>query len=484
MIDVMKLTNLIKQLPAVSIQGTKERRITMISQDTREDFTDDTLYCAVKGTKVDGHDYIDQAIAQGATTIICQDLPATLDDTVTYIVLDEVHPWIGVIASYFYGNPSQEITMIGVTGTNGKTSVTHMVHESLINCGKQSALIGTISNKINNEAYPTEQSTPSPIQLHAFIRKAVDAGCKYLSMEVSSHALDQHRVAGISFDIAVFTNLTQDHLDYHKTMERYAKAKKLLFDHLGSTATALVNIDDSWSSYMVSDCVASVVHYGKKPSDFTIHNEKHTISGMDITINETTFHTHLIGTFNAYNLTTAYAVLSLLTINEHQRNKAISSLSSPKGRLEIVPTDTDYLCVVDYAHTPDALKNVLTTLKERPHDRLFCVFGCGGDRDTQKRPQMAGIAEQYADIVIVTNDNPRTEDPQNIIHDIEQGFTKSATGHAVIPNRKKAIEYALNEMRESDILLVAGKGHETYQIVGTTKYHFDDREVIINFHST
>jgi UDP-N-acetylmuramoyl-L-alanyl-D-glutamate--2,6-diaminopimelate ligase len=478
----MKLAHLIQQLPVVSIQGTTERMITMVSQDTRENFTDATLYCAVSGTKVDGHDYIDQAIAQGATVIVCQHLPHTLDDTVTYLVLDEVHSWIGVIASHFYGNPSRDITMIGVTGTNGKTSVTHMVHESLLRCGKSSALVGTISNKINNQEYTTEKSTPSPIELHAFIRKAVDAGCKYLSMEVSSHALDQQRVAGISFDIAVFTNLTQDHLDYHKTMERYAEAKKLLFDHLDSRATALVNIDDTWSSYMVSDCRATIVRYGKASSDFTITREEHTLSGMNITINETTFHTNLIGTFNAYNLTTAYGVLSLLGINEEQRNKALSLISSPAGRLEIVPTDNNYLCVVDYAHTPDALKNVLVTLKERDHDRLFCVFGCGGDRDTQKRPQMAAIAEQYADIVIVTNDNPRTEDPQSIINNIEQGFTKSSTGHAVILDRKKAIEYALNEMRDNDILLVAGKGHETYQIVGTTKHHFDDREVILGFH--
>lgn len=478
----MNLRTLVKNIPITQVIGSDNVEVSMLSQDTRESFERGTLYCAVRGTQVDGHDFIDEAIEKGAQSILCSTLPQRVQDEVTYLVCEDVSPWIGVIASQFFGNPSRSLQVIGVTGTNGKTSVVTMLYQTLTLLNERVALLGTIENRIADKVFQAQKTTLSPIELHAFFRKAVDDGCRYLCMEVSSHALDQKRVAGIDFDMAIFTNLSQDHLDYHHTMEEYACTKKKLFDRLGQDKQAIINADDSWSSCMIQECKAKVKEYGSsKKVDYHLVIDSVTRKGTAFSVNEKSIMMSHIGRYNSYNATAVFAALCEYDFDAKDIISALEQVPQAQGRLEIIPSPQDTLCVVDYAHTPDALKNVLETLHSLPHNRIITIFGCGGDRDKTKRPLMAAIAEALSDIIIVTNDNPRTEDPDKIFHDIEAGFQKSSTGHAVIPDREKAIHRALKTMKEKDILLVAGKGHETYQIIGTTKRDFDDREVITSF---
>ena len=474
----MKLSDICAGVALQKTIGSLDRELSMLSQDTREELSDGALYIAVKGTQSDGHDYIGQAIEQGAQAIVCQELPAELDSQVTYLVVEDSQAAVGQLASNFYGNPSSKIKVIGVTGTNGKTSVATSLYQALTYLGEKTALFSTVENIIAAEHLATEHTTGNPIEIHKNIAKAVGASCSYLCMEVSSHALDQHRVDALDFDIAIFTNLTQDHLDYHKTMEAYADAKKKFFDMLKEGRIALVNRDSEYAEHMVRDTKAKVIGYGTTVTDYQITKVNQGSEGQTFEVSSTPIAIKQLGNFNVLNMTAVYASLIELGFKQANVIESLLQVSGAKGRLEMIKGEGDIRAIVDYAHTPDALENVLETLNDIPHRKILTVFGCGGDRDRGKRALMAQVAERLSDIVVVTSDNPRTEDPKQIFEDIEQGFTKSSSGHAVIEDREEAIRRSIAIAKEGDIILVAGKGHEDYQIIGTEKRHFSDYEVL------
>jgi len=477
----MNLSELLNSIETLQIVGDSHKEILAISQDTRDITKRGTLYCALKGHEFDGHDYIDDAIKKGATTIVCKNIPALPVENITYIRVSEPQKNVGLLASCFYGNPSQKMSIVGVTGTNGKTTVAHATYSSLLHLGAQPLLISTAGDFFNGEEVHTEKKASSsiePVTLHRTLAYYLEQGCTHACLEVTSHALDQDRANGISFDIAVFTNLTQDHLDYHKTMEHYSASKKKFFDALTEDAVAITNTDSDYGMYMVKNTKAQVISYGQKDADITLSDITLSQEGQTFTINDKLVTSKQIGVFNAYNTTAVFIALVTLGYSDESIVQSLSHIQSAKGRMQIIPNTTGICAIVDYAHTPDALENVLVTLTDLPHKQIITVFGCGGDRDALKRPQMAQIAEKYSDIVIITNDNPRTEDPEKIIADIAKGFSTENNDHQRIISREEAIEKAVTLASKDDIILVAGKGHEEYQIIGTKKHSFSDQEVL------
>lgn len=441
-----------------------------------------SLFVAVKGTQSDGHQYISKALSLGAVAIVCEVLPESVPDNITFVTVKNSGQALGVIASNFYQNPSEKIKLTGVTGTNGKTTVATLLFKLFTSLGYKCGLISTVENLIVDQVIPSTHTTPDPIQLNELLKKMIASGCTHVFMEVSSHAIDQERIAGLKFVGAIFTNITHDHLDYHHTFENYIKAKKKYFDELGSDAFALVNADDRRGMVMLQNTKATKYSYGlKKVVDFKGKILTNSIEGLELDLAGKTVWFKLIGDFNAYNLLAAYGAAVLLGEDSDQVLVKLSSLKGAVGRFDLVLPGSKKIAIVDYAHTPDALKNVLETIAQfrSGNEQVITVVGCGGNRDRAKRPLMASIACKLSDKVVLTSDNPRDEDPVAIIKEMQTGVTPTEVRKTlVIADREEAIKTACMMANENDIILVAGKGHETYQEIKGVKYPFDDREVV------
>ena len=456
------------------------REFTRITADSRK-VIPGTLFVAVKGYASDGHDYIADAIAKGATGIVCETLPEGLEGKAQFEVVENSRRALAILADEYYGHPSRKLKLVGITGTNGKTTTVTLLYNLFRSMGHKCGLLSTIANYVGDERYETENTTVDPITLNELLSRMVEEGCEYCFMEVSSIGMEQDRVTGLDFAMGIFSNLTHDHLDYHKTFAEYLRCKKLFFDNLPKDAIALVNVDDSHGSVMVQNTRARVVTYSVKGlADHTARIIEQSFEGMQLKIDGTETWCKLIGAHNAYNLLAIYSAAVCLGADRTDTLVALSALESAPGRLENLRGPKDLSVVVDYAHTPDALENVLTTLRSiAPERQLICVFGCGGDRDKTKRPEMAQIAERLADRLVITSDNPRTEDPDAIIEDIKAGLSpKGMAKSLVITNRREAIRTAILTAPESATILLAGKGHETYQIIGHEKTHFDEKEIV------
>jgi UDP-N-acetylmuramoyl-L-alanyl-D-glutamate--2,6-diaminopimelate ligase len=488
---MMKLKEILVNCNLLEIIGEKDLDITMVSFDSRK-VEPGTLFFAVRGTQVDGHAYIDAATEKGATAIVCERLPENLKEGVTYIKVDNSALVLGIGASNFYGNPSHKLKLTGVTGTNGKTTIATLLYRLFTDAGYACGLLSTIENIIDHEVIPSTHTTPDPIELNALLRRMVDHHCEYAFMEVSSHAIDQNRIAGLKFAGGIFTNLTHDHLDYHKTMANYRNAKKKFFDDLPSTAFALTNLDDRNGSVMLQNTKAKKLSYAlKHDADYKgIVLESH-FDGMLMKVNQTEMFTQLVGGFNASNILAIYGAAIALGFDKDELLVEISKLKGANGRFDMVRSDSGIVGIVDYAHTPDALENVLKTINEvmktgnsarTPQNaQLITVVGCGGNRDTTKRPEMAAVAVKLSDKVILTSDNPRDEDPDEIIRQMKEGIAEDEYRKVLsITNRREAIRTAVALANKGDIILLAGKGHEDYQIIKGEKHHFDDKEELSN----
>ncbi len=475
----MKVQDIITNCNLLEIIGNKDLEIVSITFDSRK-VESGTLFFAVKGTQVDGHDYIENAIASGAAAIVCEHLPKKLHDEVTYIKVDHSGYVLGVGASNFYGNPSEHIKLVGVTGTNGKTTIATLLYRLFTDAGYVCGLLSTIENIIDRDVIAATHTTPDPIELNGMLKQMVDKGCEFAFMEVSSHAVAQDRIAGLQFAGGIFTNLTHDHLDYHKTMANYRNAKKKFFDDLPKSAFALTNLDDKNGAYMLQNTRAQKLGYAlKHDADFKGQIMESRFNGMLIKVNGTEMFTQLVGNFNASNILAIAGAAIALGFDKDELLVEISKLRGARGRFEMVGPDSGIVGIVDYAHTPDALQNVLRTINEvRKHNEtLITVVGCGGNRDTTKRPEMAAAAVEMSDRVILTSDNPRNEDPDEIIRQMVTGVADNDRGKVLcITNRREAIRTAAALARKGDIILLAGKGHETYQEIKGVRNHFDDKE--------
>ncbi|MFT7101779.1 MAG: UDP-N-acetylmuramoyl-L-alanyl-D-glutamate--2,6-diaminopimelate ligase [Bacteroidia bacterium] len=441
-----------------------------------------SLFVAVNGTLSNGHDFIEQAIEQGSLAIVCEVLPTELHKEVNYIQVKNSRVAAGMIASNFYENPSDNLKLVGITGTNGKTTTATLLYELFLGLGYKVGLISTVRNLINGIEVAATHTTPDPINLNKLLAEMVDAGCDFCFIEVSSHALHQHRVAGLDFTGAIFTNITHDHLDYHETFGNYITAKKMLFDGLSPKAFALVNLDDKNGQVMVQNTKAKVVSYGlKSMADRKAKVLENNLTGLVLNIDGQEVITRLIGSFNAYNILSVYGAAIELKEEKLQILTTLSNLHSPEGRFEFFKTPNNILGIVDYAHTPDALDNILSTIRElrTGNEKVLTLVGCGGDRDKTKRPEMARIAGEGSDRVILTSDNPRSEEPAQIIEDMKKGLDPVTVRKAVtIIDRAEAIRTACMLAQPGDIILVAGKGHEKYQEIQGVKTPFDDMEIL------
>jgi UDP-N-acetylmuramoyl-L-alanyl-D-glutamate--2,6-diaminopimelate ligase len=463
--------------------GSTNLAIEKITFDSRE-VEKFTLFIAVKGVHTDGHNYINQAIKQGAEAVVCEELPQELNKKITYIKVKDSKRALGIISANFYDNPSEKLTMVGVTGTNGKTTVATLLFNLFSRFGNKCGLLSTVENRIANEIIPSTHTTPDAIQLNKLLSQMVSAGVSHCFMEVSSHAIDQQRIAGLDFNLAIFTNITHDHLDYHKTFNEYIKAKKKFFDNLNENAKALINIDDKHGEVMVQNTKAKVYSYAMKTlADFHVKILENHFDGMLLSIDGQEVWTKLIGEFNAYNILAVYASAVLLGKEKMDVLTNISLLEPVEGRFQYFKTENNIAAIVDYAHTPDALQNVLETIKKirTGNEKVITVVGCGGDRDKEKRPAMAKIASEYSDKVILTSDNPRSENPETIIDEMRTGVEPHNYKKVLsIVNRREAIKTASALATEGDIILVAGKGHEKYQEIKGEKFPFDDYEELKN----
>ncbi len=480
------LKDILYKVALRSTVGDTSIEIASIAFDSRK-VEKGTVFVAVSGTQVDGHQYIAQSIQQGAVAVVCERMPEEVQAGITYLEVEKSAEALGIMASNFYGNPSAKMKVVGITGTNGKTTVVTLLQQLFIKLGYNTGLLSTVNNKINDKIIPATHTTPDAVQLNALMAQMVKEGCTHCFMESSSHAIDQRRIAGIQYAGAVFSNITHDHLDYHKTFENYINAKKKLFDDLASDAFALVNIDDKRGKIMLQNTKASKKTFSlRTASDFrgkvlsnSLEGLEMEIGGKDIPSQQVWF--KLIGDFNAYNLLAAYGVGILLGENPEDVLTQLSDVKPARGRFEQVVSPNGITAIVDYAHTPDALENVLKTIQNvrTKNEQVICIVGCGGDRDKTKRPKMAAIAARYSDKVILTSDNPRSEDPEQIIEDMRAGISPANYKKMLsITNRKEAIRTACMMAQEMDIVLVAGKGHETYQEIKGVKHDFDDFQVI------
>ncbi|WP_394265421.1 UDP-N-acetylmuramoyl-L-alanyl-D-glutamate--2,6-diaminopimelate ligase [Bergeyella zoohelcum] len=477
----MNLHILLRAIPILESFGDLDRAVSHLSFDSRK-ISEGGLYIAVRGVAVDGHQFIGKAIDNGASVIVCENFPEQKNENITYIKVTNTLKTLGILASNFYGNPSEKLKLVGITGTNGKTSVVTLLYDTFKNLGYPSALISTVEYRIVDEILPATHTTPDIITLNKILAQAVEKGCEYAFMEVSSHGIHQHRIEGLHFSIAGFTNITHDHLDYHKTFLEYLNTKKRFFDDLPETAVAITNIDDKNGNVMLQNTKARKKSYAVKTmADYHGKLLEVDFNGMLLHFNGKEFWTTLTGKFNVSNLLLVFAIAHELGFGENEILQALSQLKRVNGRFETIKSDGGIIFVVDYAHTPDALENVLDSINEirTKNERLICVFGCGGDRDKEKRPEMGKVATKKATLSIITSDNPRTEEPSQIIKEIEAGIeAQNFSKYTSIPDRKEAIKMAIKFAEPKDIILVAGKGHETYQEVNGIKHHFDDKEVI------
>ena len=482
-----QLANIVSKLSPVEVIGSTEISISGLFIDSRAVMAN-SLFVAIEGTQVDGHSFIDNAINQGATAIICQTIPTNRRSNITYIRVDSSNAALGHAASAFYDNPSEKLKLVGITGTNGKTTTATLLFRLANALGEKSGLISTVQNQIGKKVIPSTHTTPNAIELNKLLKQMVDENCAYCFMEVSSHAIHQQRIEGLCFTGAIFSNITHDHLDYHKTFKEYIKAKKLFFDNLPKAAFALTNADDKNGMVMVQNTMAKVHTYSlRSMANFKCKIVEQQLHGMLLNIDNIEVWSRLIGNFNAYNILAAYATASLLGFNKEDVLTVLSSMEPVIGRFENMIAPNGVMAIVDYAHTPDALENVLSTVNsiKTIGNRLICVVGAGGNRDKTKRPVMARVALQGSDLVILTSDNPRFEEPADIIADMKQGVDAPSVGKVLtITDRREAIRTACLLANSGDIVLVAGKGHETYQEVKGAKHHFDDKQEVAEIFKT
>lgn len=477
----MLLKELLQTAGKYEISGSDEIEINGIEIDSRK-IKDGNAFIAIRGTQADGHDYISKAIELGAKAIICEKLPEMTIEGITYAIFSDTEDAVGKIATTFYGNPTEKLDLVGVTGTNGKTTIATLLYNMFRAFGYKAGLISTVCNYIDGEAIPTEHTTPDPITLNQLLGRMADEGCKYAFMEVSSHSVAQKRIGGLKFAGGIFTNLTRDHLDYHKTVENYLKAKKAFFDGLPKTAFALTNADDKNGMVMVQNTKAKVATYSLRTmADFKGKVLEDGFEGMLLDINNTEVNVQFIGRFNAYNLLAVYGAASLLSKKPEDILLQLSTLKPVSGRFDSLRSPEGYTAIVDYAHTPDALTNVLDAIHDvlKGRGKVITVVGAGGNRDKGKRPIMAKESVRQSDKVIITSDNPRFEEPQDIINDMLAGLNKDEMKKVVaITDRKEAIRTACMMASQGDVILIAGKGHENYQDIKGVKYHFDDKEIV------
>ncbi len=463
--------------------GDISRSIDSICFDSRK-VTSNSLFIATRGTHVDGHEFINSAIDNGAVTVICEKFPSQISSQITYVKVKDSSYALGVVASNFYGNPSDKLKLIGVTGTNGKTTVVTLLYLLYSQLGKKAGLLSTVRNKIISETIPSTHTTPDAIAINQLLAQMVEKGCTHCFMEVSSHSIQQNRISGLDFDLALFTNLTHDHLDYHKTFEAYINAKKQFFDGLSSGSIALTNADERHGNTMVLNTKAVVKKYGLKAmADYKCRLVENSFEGLQLNIDGQDVWTRLVGSFNAYNLLAVYSAALELDEDKIAVLTALSSLSAVEGRFQHFTSSNGVIAIVDYAHTPDALKKVLNTIKDirSGNEQLITVVGCGGDRDREKRPLMARIAANLSDRVFATSDNPRSENPETIIKEMKTGLDPVELAKILsISDRAEAIKTACTLAQPGDIVLVAGKGHEKYQEINGVKHPFDDVEMLEN----
>ena len=473
----MKLQDLLQGLAPLEFHADPETEITGVAHDSRA-VQPGNLFVAISGFDTDGHKYIPMALERGAAAVLCEKAP----EAGSYVRVADTRLGLAQVGANWYGHPARQMTMIGVTGTNGKTTTTYLVKHMLEDClGAKVGLVGTIQNMIGSEVLHTERTTPESLELQALFRQMADAGCTHVVMEVSSHALSLHRVGGVTFDVGLFTNLTQDHLDFHHTMEEYGRAKALLFQQ---SRVGLVNTDDPWAPLLMEGAACPIHTYAaRRDADLRALDIDLEPHGVAFTArwqgSETPCRLGIPGAFSVYNALGALGIALALGIPPQQAAASLATAQGVKGRAEVVPTPgKDYTVLIDYSHTPDSLENILKTVKEFARGRVIAVFGCGGDRDPIKRPIMGKIAVDLADHVVVTSDNPRTEDPMAIIDQILVGTRDSATPVTVIENRRQAIRWAMDHAGAGDVIVLAGKGHETYQEIGHEKFHLDEREEV------
>lgn len=474
-----RINDILKKCKITEVIGRDDRLVASLAFDSRKS-SDDVAFFALKGTQVDGHDFIGKAIELNCKVVVCERLPETVCDDVTYYIVENSAEALGYAASEFYGRPSEKLRLVGVTGTNGKTTIATLLYRLFYNAGYPCGLLSTIENRINNTVVPSTHTTGDQLQINEMLSRMVEAGCEYAFMEVSSHAVDQDRIAGLHFEGGIFTNLTHDHLDYHKTVAAYRDAKKKFFDNLSSSAFALTNLDDRNGMVMLQNTKANKKTYSlRTDADFKGVVMESYFDGMELKINRNNISTFLVGKFNVSNLLAIYGAASLLGMSDDDLLKEISKLQSAPGRFQMVHSDSGVVGIVDYAHTPDALKNVLDTINEiRTHNEtLITVAGAGGNRDAAKRPEMAAAAVMRSDRLIITSDNPRFEEPEEIIRQMREGVGGEYYNKVLcITDRREAIRTAAALAKKGDIILVAGKGHENYQEIKGVRHHFDDVE--------
>ncbi|MBR4585828.1 MAG: UDP-N-acetylmuramoyl-L-alanyl-D-glutamate--2,6-diaminopimelate ligase [Bacteroidales bacterium] len=482
----MKLSEIIQRCGVLSVQGDPDVEISALTNDSRE-VRPGSLFIAVNGCGNDGRAYLDKAIENGAVAVMYEEIPGQTGLPVTSVIISDSRKAVALAADAFYGHPSGKLNLVGITGTNGKTTTVTLLYDLFRSLGYECGLLSTIANFVGSRRSETANTTSDPVTLNRLLAEMVAAGCEYCFMEVSSIGVDQERVAGLDFRVAIFSNLTHDHLDYHGSFAEYLRCKKRFFDTLDPSATAVINLDDKHGEVMVQNTRARVVGYScRGAADHTARILEQSPEGMLLRIDGREVWTRLIGAHNAYNLLAIYTTALVLGVSPDEALVALSRLQSAKGRLETLRGPRDLCVVIDYAHTPDALENVLKTLRDVAPDReLICLFGCGGDRDKTKRPEMGAVAGRLADRVFLTSDNSRTERTEDILEDIKRGLDAAALAKTVcIADRREAIRTALMLAPKGATILLAGKGHETYQILGTVKNHFDEREIVLETFKT
>ncbi len=478
---MINLQNILYKVHLKSVVGPTDVNVKDVQIDSRKVATG-TLFVAIRGALTDGHKFIETAVANGAVAIVCESLPKVKHPGVTYLEVENSNEAVSYIASNFYGEPSAKVNLIGVTGTNGKTTIATLLFKLFSALGYKCGLISTVQNQISQTVIPSTHTTPDAVSLNALIKQMVDEECDYVFMEVSSHAIHQHRTTALHFRGGLFSNITHDHLDYHKTFDEYIKVKKQFFDSLSANAFAISNADDKRGAVMLQNTNAKKYLYSLKTvADFKGKIIENALTGLQMLVNEKEVHFRLIGEFNAYNLLAVYGAAVCLGIDSDEVLTKLSALSGAEGRFDYTISKAKIIGIVDYAHTPDALENVLETVQKlrKGNEQIITVVGCGGDRDKTKRPVMAQVACDLSDRVVLTSDNPRTENPVDILHDMEQGLSSTAKRkYIAIADRKEAIKTAVSFAKPDDIVIIAGKGHEKYQEINGVKYPFDDKEIL------
>ncbi len=475
------LRDILYKVRLQSVNGSTDTEVADIQIDSRK-VSERSAFVAIRGEKSDGHAFIATAVQQGAVAVVCEEFPVALHAGITYIKVADTHEAVAYMAHNFYGEPSHRVKLVGVTGTNGKTTIATVLYKLFTGLGYKCGLLSTVQNQIGNVVVAATHTTPDAVSLNALLKQMADQGCTHVFMECSSHAIYQHRITGLQFAGALFSNITHDHLDYHKTFDEYIRVKKSFFDNLTAEAFAISNLDDKRGTVMLQNTPAKKYYYSLKTlADFKGKLLENALTGLVMTVNDKEVHFRLIGEFNAYNLLAVYGAAVCLGEESNEVLRVLSMLSGAEGRFDYIISKGQVIGIVDYAHTPDALENVLRTIKKlrKGHEQVITVVGCGGNRDKTKRPVMARIASELSDKTILTSDNPRFEDPLEILKDMEEGLNSAGRRKAVsIVDRHEAIKYAVSIADKEDIILLAGKGHEKYQIVNDERHHFDDKEVL------